>query len=69
MPDKLVAILFYYLKKKIGWEENPKKKEKYCRSQSGQMNITIRKVVDNVVKNYNPFFINIGTDRDILVQI
>ena len=29
------------------------------------MNITIRKVVDNVVKNYNPFFLNIDTDQDI----
>ena len=31
--------------------------------------MTIRKVVDSVLKNYKPFFINISTYRDILVQI
>ena len=33
------------------------------------MNLIIRKVVDNVFKNYKPFFINIGTYQDTLVRI
>ena len=33
------------------------------------MNITKRKVVDRVLKNHKPFFINIGTYRNIPVQI
>ena len=33
------------------------------------MYLTKRAVVDSVFKNYNPFFNNIDTYRDILVQI
>ena len=32
------------------------------------MNITKRKVVDSVLKNHKPFFVNIGADRDISLQ-
>ena len=32
------------------------------------MNIT-KKVFDSVLKNYKPFFINIGNYRNILIQI